>query len=326
MKRIITILLCLCLVVALAIPALAADLYPEDYIVGIDGDIVSYDIPADEFYDYTLEYLNSNGTQSLRKVWGEPLEYTFSSTQNVWVVVSPFAEGDFLYIEDFPTTSRVRFNIRFSAQGGSNTSAARVRYQIRWFNADYEMIKYEVTDFTVPDGNLFGQYVTLSKPDDAVFLTMIAQVNDLRIIAGTTYFFDFLGFQFQMSKSDLAALEAEVGKTNKLLESVINYKPEATPPPFNDGLTDSMDREDGILDNFQDGTLENFGGNIVDASDYLGQFAATFAFVQDMWEPLIQLPWLNTILVASLGLGLLGGFLGIFVTTSRTESKGRGDD
>lgn len=331
MKRITMVLLTILMVVALAVPTLAITISPEDYIVEetSNGDISTlYVTVPGEDLRIKWNLLNGSTYATIKEEEAQAFTVTLTaSPSKYWVGCQVFDYLDITDIVDGSTLS-VKYNIEYEL-ATYQPLVGSIRYQIRYFDADGIMLD-SVKFVTVPSANFFDETaldVTIDKPEGAVKMTFILQFMDITTEqTPITFRLNLESVSFVCDIPTMVRVQQETGRTNKLLEDIIEYKPTPKPPEFQEGLEGVEGREDAIVGEFEDGTLENFGGNIVDASEYLGQFASTFTLVQHMWEPFIQMPWLNAILVCSLALGLLGGFLGIFVTTARSDSKGRGDD
>ena len=334
MKRICILLMVFLLILALAVPVFAATLDPSDYQFSItstgDGkSLVTYRIPSSHFANYSMTLFNSSASSILKKVYNSNLTYNVGTSQSYWIEVAPFGQ-DRLDVRDFPASFDIQFNIDYTLTGASLYSVeSEVRYQIWWYDEDLNVLEHLVPTFDYGDGGLFAQTIPLTKPAGAVYLGVVAQARNVWFTTAGSINFRFLDFRFTMDMADLAIMQQQTGKTNKLLQSIydsLNTPPEHRPPGFVEDLDDYLDAEDGLLNKFNDGTLENFGGQIGGVTTELMQYTGAFILLGRCINEITDVTWLNTILICSLGLGLLGSFLGIFVTTSKQSGKGDGKE
>lgn len=347
MKRVTIILSCLALVLSLAVPCLAVDFDPRDYIeteyVGEEITTLEVSIPWDAFTGIHWIAYDTNTPESWQNPYAEEWASSFdllmngdgSAPEGYSIDCSPFARGDYIAIKDFVNGTEV--SVDFSINGISDWAileGMEYRYQIYFFDYQYQRITVEFSDFASTEW--FDQNeisFILNKPDGAMYMTFILQFRNVyqeMYDSGmeNNLNLNFNAVNFTCDVATMKTQEQLTGETNRLLEKLMNgYTPKPIKPGFGDSMADAIIKEDSLVDMFPDGTLENFGGNVAGLMDSLLLYAGAFGLIKAIWDPFIALEWFNIILTASLALGLLGAVLGTFLTTSKASNHdGKGKD
>lgn len=325
MKRVLIILSCICLIVCLAVPGFAVSSFidPIDYIVteSVNGDNnwINVSIPASAViikWDKTKNGSWTNAQTGSSATFPADLQsHDIYSSVTTPIDITSIIDG---------TTITMQYSC--TVNSGIQPQASHGRWFFRYLDINGAVIGDQITSINISaDFDTSYISVIMDKPDNAVAMNVYYQWLDTT--AQNSFTININSINFSCLVSALQRVQQETGKTNELLEHVINGQVNPTPPEFDDSMNQAINKEDSLVNMFPDGTLENFGGNVVGLMDSLLLYAGAFGLVKAFWEPFIELEWFNIILTASLALGLLGAVLGTFLTTSKASNHdGKGKD
>lgn len=325
MKRVIIMLSCVALVLALAVPCFAVSDFidPVDYIVSEsangDNNYINVRVPSDVLTITWEKYKSGNWSNSQK---GSSATFPADSTAfDIYTNISPSVD-----ITSLVDGTTITMQYEVSNNAVAQPRSLYGRWFFRYLDIDGNLISDQITTIDT-SGEFNNSFIstTLDKPDNATHMTLYFQW--LSVTADSSFTVTVTGLKFSCLVSALQRVQQETGKTNELLDKAINGKVEPTPPEFDDSMNQAINKEDSLVNMFPDGTLDNFGGNVAGLMDSLLLYAGAFGLVKAIWEPFIELEWFNIILTASLALGLLGAVLGTFLTTSKASNHdGKGKD
>lgn len=325
MKRLSIMLVCFALVLALAVPcfAVSGTIDPIDFIVtesaNGDNNWINVSIPASAV---TIKWDKTKNGSWTNAQTGSSATFP-ADTQSHDIYSSITTPIDITSIID-GTTITMQYSC--SVFAGLQPQASNGRWFFRYLDVNGAVIRDQVTTINISaDFDTSYISVTMDKPDNAVAMNVYYQW--LGTTAQNSFTINISSINFSCLVSALQRVQQETGKTNELLDKVINGEVNPTPPEFDDSMNQSINKEDSLVNMFPDGTLDNFGGNVAGLMESLLLYTGAFGFIKAIWEPFIDLEWFNIILTASLSLGLLGAVLGTFLTTSKADNhSGKGKD
>ena len=291
MRRILVLILSLCTIFLLAVPAFAVSL--ESSVVSGDTITDTYVFPCESIY------YESNVDSGI--VQGNE-------------VTIALPEGDSAYLEVYFDVLDDLSSLNMDNYE-NNSVSVEVQFSIVG-SIDYTAY------LSIGDGTHLDHIGTV---DGSVY-----DSNDVATISGTLDLFDegrsidpelYLDIY---SYSSNVWIRFESVKLSIVRNRVDRYEPQPVPPKFEDSMNDAINKEESLVDQFDNGTMSDFGEDIDIAVDSLTELSYAFAFVRDIVEPFINISWLNTLLVVSLALGILGAFLNL--TSSIVNSSKGGKD
>lgn len=320
MHRKFIVLLSVFLIVATCvIPAFAADLDYNDYIYNIevddDLDIVSVSIPVSTFSKITWRVWDRSvsGQPVVADTTGQSFTYAYNPSHQYLVNVNPFA-GDYLDLSDIPDQTTIIFSYSVEGLAYAGDSGIRAAVTVNYYDANHGSLSY----VNGPQQN--GQFLevnqvayTISKPSGAAYARFGMNFVDLSVLGNSASTAELESVTFQFSISSLTRLQQETGRTNKLLDQIMNgYDPEPTPPSVQDSVDDMHDAEDEVIENFQpDRVYDDLDDMTVTILDQLVLFANAFGLITLMFNAFLAIPELGLLAYISLCIGLLAALLGI---------------
>ena len=227
MKRVLIILCCVCLIVCLAAPALAFGTVvdPTDYItnesISGDNNIVSISIPAADVDPY-WQISNSNAPYvAIEIVDGIDVEIDPDEPDSVWLSVLMRNSVD---ISSFVDGNTVTVNFTISVEDNTEEGpwVSNVRFNLYYLDSAGNVLN-EWTEFyaTAPQLGSNSLTFTLDKPIGAVSMRFALRLENVwnwynPIIC------TFDSVDFTTSIPSLLRQQQETGKTNKLLDELVN--------------------------------------------------------------------------------------------------------
>ena len=329
MKRKIPILItAVAIFIACAVPAFAAEIDYNDYITNenVSGDdtIVDVSIPIDVFHSIQWRLWNrTNGTWPLLvEAYGKSFTHSYSQSLDYALTVAPFGT-DVLDVRDIPDGTVLTFSYTVHGAAYSGESGLPARIGMSYYDANGKSLGFVNGAFQT------GQFLednavsfTLDKPDGCVSVKPALTFDSFNPIGNQTYTFTLESVSFRFSVDSLLKLQQETGRTNKLLEQIMNgYDPDPEIPPVNDDVDDMHQAEDEVIEQFQpDRVYDDLDDMTVTILDNLVLLANAFGLITLMFDALLGIPELGLLAYISLCLGLLAALLGIGVAV--ISSKG----
>lgn len=167
----------------------------------------------------------------------------------------------------------------------------------------------------------YSDSIVIEKPSNAVygcFMVMVEVSSDNIQPDGRNaeVYFDYRLPTLKMSISSMYRLQQETGKTNKLLDQIVNDEVTAEPPEDAGAVGDLDSIEDELKDNTAAGR-EEAEQIFNESSSLIAAHIAGFLFLSDVIERFIGVGWLRGLLTVSLSLGILGFVANIAMVASR---------
>lgn len=324
MKRVLFLICCVCLIICLAAPALAADSYidPVAYIVSEsangDNNYINVRVPAD---DLTITWSKRQGGVASYNQTGSSASFPADAVAfDIYTNISP--RVDITALVD-GTTITMQYQV--SNNGNSQPQAANGRWFFRYLDIDGNIISDQITTISASaDFNTTYISTTLDKPDNATHMYLYFQW--LGVTAGSSFTVTVTGLKFSCLVSALQRVQQETGKTNELLEKAMNgWEPAPTLPPFHDSMQDSFNKEDQIIDQLDpDGVIGDLDAIQVTVLDRILLLANSFQMISLMFQAFLKVPVIEIVAYISLLLGLLASLLGIGIAAGRAASRREG--
>lgn len=348
LKRIFPLAAVLAFLLALvAVPASAAGEYQivdyNDYKVNADvdkeEDIVSIQFPSNMVgIDYTIHTPSGGGTvRHEGSVSGSKAEVTLYQGYEAYVHYEmPFyADGylmDFQNIPDgsiFSTT--LEFILAFHEEYRKGTFSGHLLAQIEYFDADFNHVGTDygqdifIQDADITNYRYYSTSITVSKPAGAIYGYVSFPCNAWTINGAYGYYpctFSFDNVTLQMDIDSLYLLWEETGRTNELLEDIINGEVTPEAPEGSNSVGELDDIEGALKDDTAAGR-EEAEQIFNESSGLVASHMSGFLFLSDVIERFISVGWLRGILTVSLSLGIFGFIANIAMTAARNGRDGR---
>ena len=321
MNRVFIILCCICLILCLAVPCLAAASYidPVDFIVSEsangDNNYINVRVPVDVLTITWDKY--KSGTWSNSQKGSSATFPADSSAFDIYTNISPAVD-----ITSLVDGTTITMQYEVTNNSVAQPRALYGRWFFRYLDIDGNTISDQITTIDT-SGEFNSSFIstTLDKPDNATHMTLYFQW--LSVTADSNFTVTVTGLKFSCLVSALQRVQQETGTTNALLEKAMNgWEPAPTLPPFNDSMQDSFDKEDQIIDQLDpDGVIGDLDAIQVTVLDRILLLANSFQVISLMFQAFLKVPVLEIIAYVSLLLGLLASLLGIGIAAGRAASR-----
>lgn len=255
--RIFPIAVSFCLIVSfLVYPAFAKVIDYNDYISNVsvngDNDIVTVCLPADDMTKW--EFKSKDGKQLFNTFYGQNTpSLSFPELKVYRIIYYPIDFRDLIDITQIPQDTVVNTSISIESEYDIQISSAEISVQYYDDNATLLTTKiFKNSSFNPTTGDPLTFSFNLSRPDGAKYIRIRYWFNDcnligmVRFLAGDLY--------FTMSINSLLRLQQETGRTNKLLEQVLdslNQNSDGAAQDFQDSIVNQdqqLDQMAGIMD------------------------------------------------------------------------------
>lgn len=331
MRRRLAILLSVVLVlVAVAVPCMAADFDYVDFIenYNTDGTVVDVSIPASAFTNIQWKLYNS-GLSTIGTSWGINSTFNLTANTSYGLGVFPFSE-DFLVLDDIPSGTSLDLWLDYYSTG-NYTPVIQGRINFDFFDSSgapissYQSSWVDITSSRVLSGSI-------DKPSGAKYVRISGIYRNF--IATDTGSFS-VTFQKAVLHLDINAMyvqQVQTGRTNKLLQNIqqnfddfINREPDPVEPTWGEAAGDAEQNEDQIIDQLDPDKVTNELADMhLTLVDNLLLYTNAFAAISAIWVVLIDLPFIKIILYCSLLFGLLAAFLGMGLAAGRASDRHSG--
>lgn len=326
----------LLLVLACAVPAWAADIDYNDYIVDVqsDGttDNVTVAIPLDKLTSPFWRVWTSNYQHVVDK-YGLSITYTFGNTADYVLTFGPL-KGDYLDLRDIPNGTDISFLFSCIGASYSGDSGIKAWISVTYFDANHVQCGY--LNYPKVSGQFLEDTLltcTLDKPSEAVYAQFSVSWESFHSLDTGAVTITCKEFTMELSISAMTRLQQETGRTNKLLEQIqgtvdefINREPEPNPPEFSDSMNDSLQAEQNILDRLpMASVLEEFRNKESLVGDGIIANTEAFRLFVLIWDKFfLYCSWYDFLIYFSLCTGCLMAFLGITTAFMSRKVGGNG--
>lgn len=345
LKRIIPLVAVLSLLVAIfVVPASAKtdngitvidyNEYVSNVEVDGDNDIVTVSLPP---YLYGYQTDDSNGKHFTQ---GVPLGQLVSNNGKA-VTAGLYFPGagvtkTYLDITNIPDGSIISTSGKVWLETntlGSGTFEGQYYTNIHYYDANFTLLDTKTSPIW-PIGEPNGAYVyelkwdfVMEKPDNAVYCITSFRFRIQGFYNGASadnvFWFDFDFPKLKMSINSLYRLQEQTGKTNKLLDQIVNGEVTPETPNGAGSVGDLEDVEDALKDDTAAGRDE--ADQIFnESSDLVASHMAGFLFLSNVIERFIGVGWLRGVLTVSLSLGILGFLANIAMYAARNGRDAKG--
>lgn len=310
--------------------------YVSNAVVDGDKDIVTVTFP-DNLYG-----LSMNDYYGRRFEVGETVgDITVSKSDSINDTVGFYypgggVTGTFLDASNIPDGSVISLNTNIWIDPnydytGENLAQTEVNVDIyaavEYLDSDFNYLSDTDDDYvryaTVRSGgHTFTEKSTMviNKPAGTKYLNIHVRFTVVRVVDGDFFqlYFSFNAPKLNMSISSLYRQQEQTGKTNQLLDDIVNGEVSAK-PPANAGVVGGLeDAENALKDNTASGREEaeqvfNESWNLVAAH------TSAFLFLGFVIERFMTVGWIKGILTVSLSLGILGFLANIVMITGRND-------
>lgn len=266
-----------------------------------------YCFPDDNLTDYASVYYPGSGiTKTYLDLANIPDGSSFSTKGKVWI--EPNLNGKLDASVDVQYYCCIEyFNSNFVSVGSQRTQIKGVSYNL---GAHVYELPF--------DG-------IIEKPENASYCVTFFQFRVVNIDndgSPIRVWFDFDRPSLKMSISSLYRLQEQSGKTNELLDKIVNG--EVTPEaPEGSGSVGDLDDVEGALKDDTSAGREEAEQIFNESWGLVVAHTAGFLFLSDVIERMIGVGWMRGILTVSLSLGIFAFLVNIAITTgNKLSSKG----
>lgn len=345
LKRIFPLVAVLALLMALvAVPVSAAGEYQivdyNDYKanadVNEDEDTVSIQFPSHMVgIDYTI--FGPNGKTSGSVAGGDVNVTLYKGYDSYIHYQMPFfADGYLMDFQNIPDGSVFRTSLEFCFMFADDvrygTFSGHLLAQIEYYDADFNYVGTDYgQDIFIQDGGVdthisyYSTSIIVDKPQGAVYGYVSFPCNAWTVTGAYGYYpvsFNFYNVTLDMSIDSLYLLWEETGRTNELLEDIINGEVTPEAPAGSESVGELDDIEGALKDDTAAGR-EEAEQIFNESSGLVASHISGFLFLSDVIERFISVGWLRGILTVSLSLGIFGFIANIAMIAARNGRDGR---
>lgn len=314
MQRILFLCFVIVLVVTLAVPCFALQnvIDPIDYIVtesaNGDNNWINVSIPSSAVtikWDKTKNGSWTNAQTGSSATFPADLQsHDIYSSVTTPIDITSIIDG---------TTITMQYSCTVNA--GVQPQASNGRWFFRYLDVNGAIIRDQVTTINITsDFDTSYISVIMDKPDNAVAMNVYYQWLDTT--AQNSFTININSINFSCLVSALQRVQQETGKTNELLEEVINgYVPDSTVPGGGVG-EDLDDKQQDALNQVGDGS-QAFEDVQVGVLDSLALYATSFLAVGVLLDTFLEIDFVDNLFVISLAVGSFALLLGLVLSFTR---------
>lgn len=276
-KRIFSFIVYFCVIASfLAFPAFAKVIDYNDYIsnVSVDGDndIITVCLPGDDMTKW--EFKSKNGSQLFNTFYGQITPTLgFPELKVYRLIYYPIDSRDLIDITQIPQDTVVNTSISIESEYDIQISSAEI--SVQYYDDNETLLATNIfknSSFNPTSGDPLTFSFNLSRPDGAKYIRIRYWLNDCNLIGSVRFLAGDL--YFTMSINSLLRLQQETGRTNKLLEQVLdslNQDSGGAAQDFQDSIANQdqqLDQMVGIMDSIE---RPDAGSINVSIDDYVSQ-------------------------------------------------------
>ena len=319
--------------------------YVSNAVVDGDNDIVTvtfpehlYGLTMSDYYGYRAEVGQTVGditvsrTDSINETVG--FYYPGGGVTSTYLDASNIPDGSVISLN---TNIWIDPNFDYTGENLSQTEVnVNIYAAVEYMDADFNYLSDTSDDYVryasvMSGGRTFTEKsaMVINKPSGTKYLNVHVRFTVVRVVEGDLFrlYFSFNGPKLNMSISSLYRQQEQTGKTNQLLDDIVNGEVSAKPPENAGAVGGLEDAENALKDNTASGREEaeqvfNESWNLVAAH------TSAFLFLGFVIERFMTVGWIKGILTVSLSLGILGFLANIVMISGRNDrgakSSGRG--
>lgn len=336
MKRRFALLLAVFLVVvALAVPCLAAtvDIQDYEYKVDVSGDnsIVYVSIPVSAFESGQIRLWENDLVTLLTTAYGDKMTFNAVADKFYGLSYVP-TKQDKISVLDIPNGTELTITGRFTVNASHSTNA-NARLTVDYYDRNGNSLGNQVVAFeSLPLRNPAFSFV-MQKPDNAFTMGLTLVMRDVQFLNDVSVTFSVESIDMAVTYDSLVYMQQQTGRTNKLLDKVLqqfddflNGPEDIEIPIFDESLNNSIQAEQNILDRLpMESVLEEFRNKESLVADGMQANTSAFLLFTLLWEKFFTFcTWYEFLCYFALVIGSLMAFVGI--TSVFISRKGNGHE
>lgn len=336
MKRRFALLLAVfLLVVAVAVPCMAAtvDIQDYEYKVDVSGDnsIVYVSIPVSVFEGGQLRLWENDLTTLLTTGYGDKLTFQALGLHSYGLSYVPTRQNK-ISVLDIPNGTELSITGRFDYTG-SYFNQVDSRLTVDYFDRDGNSLGNQVIAFeSRPLDEPVFTFV-LQKPDDAYSMGLTFVMRDVQFTFNSSVTWTIESIDMAVTYDSLVYMQQQTGRTNKLLDKVLkqfddflNGPDDIEIPIFDESMNNAIQSEQNIMDRLpMQSVLEEFRNKESLVADGMQANTLAFMLFTSLWEKFFTFcTWYEFLCYFALVVGSLMAFVGI--TSAFISRKGNGNE
>lgn len=310
--------------------------YVSNAVTDGDNDVVTITLPDNLYglsmYDYygyrsevgqTVGDITVSKSDSINETVG--FYYPGGGVTSTYLDASNIPDGSVISLN---TNIWIDPNYDYSGENLAQTEVnVDIYAAVEYMDSDFNYLANTSDDYasnaTVRSGgHTFTEKsnIVINKPAGTKYLNIHVRFTVVRVVDGDLFrlYFSFNAPKLNMSISSLYRQQEQTGKTNQLLDDIVNGEVSAKPPENAGAVGGLEDAENALKDNTASGREEaeqvfNESWNLVAAH------TSAFLFLGFVIERFMMVGWIKGILTVSLSLGILGFLANIVMISGRND-------